>query len=71
MRGTAALPTHAPAMSPVVSSLQNGSSSHDLKRKRAEEEAAAAPVAKQPVHQPSNHNTFDNDKAEAWRENLR
>ncbi|PRW57977.1 generic methyltransferase isoform B [Chlorella sorokiniana] len=57
-------------MSPVTS-LQNGNSFQELKRKRAEEEAGAAPVAKQPVHQPSNHNTFDNDKAESWRENLR
>ena len=57
-------------MSPVVS-LQQGSEPSELKRKRAEEEASAAPVAKQPVHQPSNHNTFDNDKAESWRENMR
>lgn len=58
-------------MSPVVASLQNGDAV-DLKRKRAEEEeAGAGPVAKQPVHQPSNANTFDNDKAETWRENLR
>ena len=58
-------------MSPVVASLQNGDAA-ELKRKRAlEDEAVAAPVAKQPVHQPSNANTFDNDKAESWRENLR